>query len=468
MLRFFLEHSGPRIHRQEFLRIAGFGALAAGGAARARGETAGVRRAKSVIVVLASGGQSQLEMWDPKPEAPAEVRGEFRPIATAIPGALLTEHLPRIAQLADRYTLVRTMSHADLDHGSAVYLTLTGRYHSRISSNPAPTPNDAPSLMSIYQRMRPAGDSVAQAIEVNGPAIVAPQDIAPGQFGGFLGREADPITIGNVASGTAAIPGLMPLPDVGAIRLRERERLLAAIDRTLESQTPALPLVDVGGQYRRAFELLADPRTRNAFDLSQEPAALRRRYGRNRSGQACLLARRLAQAGVPLITVIWNHQSRGQDKWPDDADACGWDTHNDIFDVLKNCLLPRFDQSFSALLEDLESRGMLDETLVLCISEFGRAPFVALERNFAGVSPGRKHWAAAYSILMAGAGIARGKIVGKTDRYGAYPAAESYGPWDIAATIFAALGVDPAEQFVDPLHRPHAASIGTPIRAAYG
>ena len=351
MLRFFQEHSDPRrIDRQEFLRIAGLGALSAGFTTKVRGEIASVRRAKSVIVVFASGGQSQLEMWDPKPEAPAEVRGEFRPIATSVPGTLLTEHLPEMARLADKYTLIRTMSHADLDHGSAAYLTLTGRYHSRISSNPVPTPNDAPSLMSIYQRVRPVGDSLAQAIEVNGPAIVAPQDIAPGQFGGLLGREYDPLTIGNVNSQAAAVPGLMPLPDVPAVRLKERERLLAAIDRTLRSNEVSSKLTDVGGQYQQAFELLSNPRTRQAFDLSQEPEALRRRYGRHRSGQACLLARRLAQAGVPLITVVWNHQSRGQDKWPEDADAYGWDTHNDIFDVLKNHLLPRFDQSFSALL----------------------------------------------------------------------------------------------------------------------
>jgi hypothetical protein len=204
-----------------------------------------------------------------------------------------------------------------------------------------------------------------------------------------------------------------------------------------------------------------------AFDLSAEPENVRRRYGRNRSGQACLLARRLAQAGVPLITVIWNHQSRGQDNDPDNDESYGWDTHNDIFDALRDRLLPRFDQSFSALLEDLESRGMLDETLVICMGEFGRAPIVALEPRFAGASPGRKHWAAAYSVLMAGAGVARGKVVGKTDRQGAYPASESFGPWDMAATIFSALGVDPSGHYLDPLQRPYQISKGTPIRAAY-
>jgi hypothetical protein len=170
---------------------------------------------------------------------------------------------------------------------------------------------------------------------------------------------------------------------------------------------------------------------------------------------------------VPLITVVWNHHSRGQDLAPADLEEHGWDTHNDIFDVLQRSLLPRFDQSFSALLEDLDSRGMLDETLVICLGEFGRAPLVALERNFKGTSPGRKHWAAAYSILLAGAGIGRGRVVGRTDRHGAYPVTESFGPWDVAATIFAALGVDPSGHYTDPFTRPFPITVGRPLRVAY-
>jgi arylsulfatase A-like enzyme len=274
--------------------------------------------------------------------------------------------------------------------------------------------------------------------------------------------------VGDVQNGPATVPGLNPQFNLPSVRIRERERLLSAIDRTLREQDDRTKFSDVQGQYAKAFELLTDPRTRQAFDLSQEPDSLRRRYGRHRSGQACLLARRLAAAGVPLITVVWNQQSRGQDLSPDDHEAYGWDTHNDIFDVLKHRLLPRFDQSFSALLEDLDSRGMLDDTLVLCLSEFGRAPLVALEPRFAGASPGRKHWAAAYSIVMAGAGVCRGKVVGKTDREGAYPASESYGPWDIAATVLAALGVAPSEHYRDSLNRPFSAAIGVPIAAAYG
>src|SRR6185437_15573394 len=172
----------------------------------------------------------------------------------------------------------------------------------------------------------------------------------------------------------------------------------------------------------------------------------RDRYGRHRSGQACLLARRLVEAGVPLITVMWNHSARGQDKSPDDPESFGWDTHNDIFATLRNNLLPRFDQSFSALLDDLDRRGLLDETLVVCMGEFGRAPRVALEAKFAGQSPGRKHWANTYSIVLAGAGVTRGAVFGRSDSIAGYAVADRVGPCDVAATIFAALGVDPATE----------------------
>lgn len=478
MLRFLFERCGSngRISRSDFLRIAGAGALAGSLGARSvraeqpNGASAlvdGVRRAKSVIVVFASGGQSQLDMWDPKPDAPREIRGEFNHIATSVPGTIVGEHIPRLAALADRYTLIRTMSHLDLDHGSAVYLSLTGQYHARITSNPTPRPTDLPSLLSVYRRVRPGAGTIDLAVQINGPAIVAPQDIAPGQFGGLLGRDYDPLFVGNVNTETVAVPGLVPQPDLPAVRIRQRESLLAAIDRYSANAAADTRMVDVQGQYQRAFQLLDDPQTRRAFDLSTEPEPIRQRYGRHRAGQACLLARRLAEAGVPLITVVWNHQSRGQDTDPDDPEMHGWDTHNDIFDILRGSLLPRFDQSFSALLEDLETRGMLDETLVICMGEFGRAPIVALEPRFLGASPGRKHWASAYSILMAGAGVARGKVVGRTDRQGGYPATESFGPWDVAATIFSALGVDPDGHYRDPFDRPFPISVGTPIRAAY-
>jgi uncharacterized protein (DUF1501 family) len=215
--------------------------------------------------------------------------------------------------------------------------------------------------------------------------------------------------------------------------------------------------------YGQAFQVLASPACHSAFDLSAEPQRLRERYGRYRSGQACLLARRLVEAKVPLVTVMFNHGNRGQDKHPEETDSYGWDTHNDIFQALKVHLLPRFDQSFSALLEDLDDRGLLDETLVVCMGEFGRAPRVALEATFAGRSPGRKHWASAYSIVMAGAGVTRGATYGASDQIGAHVKDRPVSPADIAATMFTALGIDPAADYLDSLGRPFALTEGRPV-----
>jgi hypothetical protein len=219
--------------------------------------------------------------------------------------------------------------------------------------------------------------------------------------------------------------------------------------------------------YAQALGMLSSRQTRDAFDLEAEPAALRDRYGRHRSGQSLLLARRLVEAGVPYINVIWNQTNRGQDKEPDDTDQYGWDTHNDIFDSLQNRLLPRFDESFSAFIEDMDARGLLDQTLVVCMGEFGRAPRVALEPKFAGATPGRKHWATVYSIVMAGAGAMRGAVVGASDRLGGEPVTERYGPWDVAATMFHALAIDPRGHYTDLLGRPYAITTGRPIEAIY-
>ena len=213
--------------------------------------------------------------------------------------------------------------------------------------------------------------------------------------------------------------------------------------------------------------MLASPRYRNAFDLSQEATATRERYGRNRTGQACLLSRRLVEAGVPLVTIMATHSNRGQDADPEQTDQYGWDTHNDIFSSLKRHLLPRFDQSFSALIEDLDQRGLLDTTLVICMGEFGRAPRVAKEPNFPGNAPGRKHWPDVYSIALAGAGVARGAVVGASDRLGASPISDRYGPWDVAATMYSAVGIHPDGHYQDAFERPLPICRGKVISPLY-
>ena len=478
MLRFTTAQSALHypLGRREWLRLGGLAGLSwtlpkltprRVSAADSASAAPGFGRAKSVIVVFASGGQSQIDMWDPKPAAPEQIRGAFGSIGTAVPGVLFGEYMPGIAQVADKFTVVRTMSHEDLDHGSAVYLALTGRYHIRRSANPPPGPMDAPCYSSVLSRVQPTRDFVHTSVHVNGPAIV-PREPAPGQYAGLLGKHYDPFVIGDVTAGDLAVPGLAPQPELPALRLRSRESLLGALDRYQRDFNDRPAAIDARGLQQQAFEMLERPATRQAFELSQEDESLRNRYGRNRSGQACLLARRLVEAGVPLVTVIWNHNNRGQDTAFGDTDSWGWDTHNDIFYGLKEQLLPRFDLGFSALLEDLDERGLLDETLVICMGEFGRAPLVAEEKRFAGGSPGRKHWASVYSIVMAGAGVTRGAVIGASDEQGAYPVTERYGPWDVIATIFSALGIDPETHYTTPAGQQLRVCDGRVMEALYG
>ncbi|MBI3863139.1 MAG: DUF1501 domain-containing protein [Planctomycetia bacterium] len=482
VLRFFTgkRRPGEPLSRREWLRIGGVAGLgltlprsirSAGAARAANHDVPGFGRAKSIILVYASGGQSQLEMWDPKPDAPLEIRGDFAAIPTAVPGTFLGEHLPRVARLADRFAIVRSVSHDDLDHGSAGYLALTGQFHPNKTSNPPPKPTDFPTYGAILKRVRPDSQFPYSAVHLNGPALV-PETTGPGQDGGFLGRDFEPLVLGDVNSTPIAVPCLDALPDLPAARLAARQNLMSRLDETCRAMERQNSLADrrlaaMDTLYGQAYQLLASPHCRQAFDLSAEPQAVRDRYGRNRSGQACLMARRLVEAGVPLITVIWNHSNRGQDKNPDTTDLYGWDTHNDIFDALKAHLLPRFDQGFSALLEDLDERGLLDQTLIVCMGEFGRAPLVALEKKFAGSSPGRKHWASVYSIVMAGAGVTPGAVYGSSDKIAAQPQTNRVTPGDVAATMFSALGIDPEAHYQDPLGRPYQIAAGRPITGLY-
>ena len=462
MLRFLCDErrSKGRWTRREWLRIAGLGGLLGlTGRASAKPQAA---RARSVLLVFTGGGVSQLDTFDMKPDAPAEIRGEFRALPTRVSGTRLCEHLPRLAGLADRYAIVRSVSHDDVDHGSASYLALTGQFHLRRSSNPPVRPTDFPTYGAILRRVRPSRNFPYTALHLNGP-LLTPREAGPGQFGGFLGRANEPLVLGDVTDGSQGMPGLEPQHDLPAVRLEARRSLLQSLDRQAVAwqNEPALLQRDL--LHRRAFEFLDSPRYREAFDLTREPANVRERYGPNRSGQACLLARRLVEVGVPWVTVFWNHMIRGQDMTPTPEDEYGWDTHNDIFPTMKDHLLPRLDRSLSALLEDLEQRGLLETTLVVCMGEFGRAPRVALEPGFAGEIPGRNHWAGASSGLFAGAGVGGGRIVGASDRIAAYPSSTPYSPCDLAATMFTALGVDPAGHYHDLADRPYAISPGRAI-----
>jgi len=427
----------------------------------------GFGKAKSVLLIYASGGQSHIDMWDPKPLAPDNIRGAFEPISTAVPGLQFTERLPELSKVADKFTVLRSMAHADLDHGSASYLTLTGRYHKRLSSNPPVRSTDLPTYGAVLRKLKLRQRFPYEAVHLNGPALV-PFEPAPGQYGGILGRKYEPLLLGDVSKQAQAMPSISPRESLGQPRLASRFNLKKVLDSSTSDLVKHRPVADAGEQYRQALEVLGSDKCRNAFNIGRESNRTREAYGLHRPGQACLLARRLLEAGVPLVTVIWNHSNRGQDRYPLETAEYGWDTHNDIFEALKEHLCPRFDSTMSTLLTDLDDRGLLEQTLVVCMGEFGRAPKVAVEPNFAGNAPGRKHWASAYSIMLAGAGVKRGAVVGKTDRLGAEVATERYAPWDVAATMYAALGIDPRGEYYDALERPYPISTGRPISAIYG
>jgi hypothetical protein len=418
----------------------------------------GFGRAKSVVVIFTSGGMSQLDTFDPKPEAPEEIRGIFRTTQTTVPGLRVCEHLPRMAKLANRYTVLRTMTHDDMDHGTACYLSLTGQFHQKKSGNPPVRPTDFPALGAVLKRIRPAKHFPHTAVHVNGP-LLTPREPGPGQFGGFLGRAYEPAELGNVTDTEKLVASLDLPSDVPAERLASRKDLLARLD----PGTKADPLT------RQAFELVNAPRVHAALDLDREPEKLRDRYGRHRSGQACLMTRRLVETGVPWITVFFNHGIRGQDVHPEDTDEYGWDTHNDIFESLEKHLLPRFDESVSTFLEDMHARGLLDSTLVVVMGEFGRAPLVAVEKTTSiRGEPGRKHWAACYSVLLAGAGIVPGALFGKSDRFAAYPASDPTAPGDLFATMFHALGIPAEAHYTDATDRPYRAVTGSPVTKLFG
>jgi hypothetical protein len=442
------------LNRREWLRLGLSVPMLA--AARPANAASFFGKAKSVLVVYTSGGMSQFETIDPKPNAPLEIRGEFATIPTSVTGVRFGEYMPKIAKLANRFTILKSMTHDDLDHGSAGYLALTGRFHAKKSGNPPISPNDFPTYGAVLKRVRPAKHLPYTAVHVNGP-LLAPILPSPGQNAGFLGRSCEPMVLGNVTEEIAELQGLERRADVPTLRLHSRAKLLQQVDAQAARDPFNL----------QALELLDSPLVTKAFDLEREPETVRNRYGRNRAGQACLMGRRLVEAGVPWVTVFFNHGIRGQDFSPKDTDEYGWDTHNDIFEAMRDHLVPRFDIGFSALLEDMEQRGLLDTTLVVCMGEFGRAPLVAPEKRFEGSTPGRKHWAACYSIILAGAGIGKGCVYGASDKLGAYPSLNPTTPADLTATMFASLGIDPAGHFDDATGRPMPITQGKAVAGLF-
>ncbi len=415
----------------------------------------GFGQAKSCIVLFLMGGPSQHSTWDPKPDAPPEVRGAFGPIATNVPGMFLSELMPRTAKVADKICVLRAVSTGDNAHSSSGYYMLTGRPHQPKNfenANPG-APNDFPSLGGMVRGLLPARGPLPASVTQPHRIFNTDGSVWPGQDAGFLGRSVDPWLLNAQLTPEGYRVGEIHLPDdLSAHRIERRRTLLDEVCRGLDLLDRDPLAASFSAHSRQAFDLLSSNSARQAFRLDLEPDPVRERYGKTPFGQGVLLARRLVEAGVRLAQVNWY---RGPDEPP--ANPC-WDSHTDETNRLKNVLVPPTDQAFSALVEDLDQRGLLDETLVICMAEFGRTP--RLEAN-----GGRNHWGSVFSIAMAGGGIRGGQVHGSSDAVGAQPKEGRVPPEDLTATIFHCLGISSQTEFHDRLGRPIPVSRGQVIRA---
>jgi hypothetical protein len=446
------------VHRRAFLRF-GSG-LALGGftlASLEAGQPAPVGRAtgsaKTCILVYLLGGPPHIDTFDLKPDAPAEYRGPFRPIATNVPGTLICEHLPRLAGMADKYALVRSVSHRNSNHTPMIYYTLTGRHTDqpdRDNDIRPPQRTDFPHLGAVISRYRRAPGGLAGYVALPELAI---RSSVRGEYrrartplrgggAGFLGPKYEPLAVNGEVGTPEAIPALSLPPDVPSARFDQRAALLSLLDQ----RGPSAPETYGHTDLRQQAVVMTGSASRGqlrAFSLEGEPPRLRDRYGRHRFGQSLLLARRLAEAGVPMIAIHFNEMT-----------VCdGWDTHSKNFEALQGELLPMLDQGLSALLEDLDQRGRLDETLVVCLGEFGRTPKI-------NPSAGRDHWGECSAALLAGGGIRSGQVVGSSDKIAAFPTSDPTDPVDIQATIYHCLGLAPHLTIIDHSQRPWQITAG--------
>ncbi|REJ92802.1 MAG: DUF1501 domain-containing protein [Planctomycetota bacterium] len=412
-------------------------------------------RAKRCIVLFLLGGPPQHSTWDPKPSAPEEIRGAFGPIATNLPGVQISELMPQTAGMMDKLAVLRAVVTGDNAHSSSGYYMMTGVPHipkQQENVNPGP-PNDWPTMGAVVQSLAAGPHLLPPAVRLPMHIFNTDGSIWPGQDSGWLGHAADPWLFNcEPASPDFDVPQFRLSADVSTGRMSERRTLLEAIESRLQDVERDNSLATYAGQQRRAFDLLSTSQARAAFDLKQEADATRDRYGRSQFGQSVLLSRRLVESGVEFVQVNW---FRGPDEPA--ANPC-WDSHADETNRLKDVLVPPLDQALTALLGDLEDRGLLDETVVAVLSEFGRTP------RFNGRA-GRDHWGHVFSIALAGGGIQGGVVYGVSDEQAAYPKQDAVAPEDVTATIFHALGYDPHTPVYDITDRAHPISRGGPIRA---
>jgi len=413
-------------------------------------------KAKSVLLLQMDGGPSHIDMFDLKPDAPDEIRGPSRPIASSVPGISVGEYLPKVAQQMQHVAQIRSMQHDDVPHDQAVYRMLTGYRHNIRAGGLKVQDTDMPHMSCAYNRAVDASTGIPRSIQIPEPMRIDAR-ILPGQNAGILGARWNPFPAHVTRAGEIVPPDFARMERVTELRIRERQELLrrlqsdAAFDFPQASEFSALQ--------QQVMGILQKPSIHEAFDLDQESDAIRDAYGRDRHGQSTLLARRLIEAGAKFVTVYWGKeiQDWGGD-WKPMLVNNPWDTHRNHFPLIKDSLIPRADRTLAALLSDMSDRGLLDETLVVWMGEFGRSPRIS--KMFA--TPGREHWPHAFTILMAGAGIRGGSVYGATDRFAEYVTDNPVSPADFTATVFETLGVNP-KATIPARNKQHQLSTGCPI-----
>lgn len=446
-------------HRRKWLQIGGAGlfGLATHRPIEAEPPSLGSRalsraRAKAVIFLYQFGGPSHLDTFDLKPEAPDGIRGPYQPIETSVPGIQICERLPRMARVMNKVTLVRTLHHTMKNHNAAACYALTGREPPTDDIRLPDTLDLFPAYGSIVDRLMPPQ---AMPRFVAYPYTIRDGSITPGQHASFLGKMHDPfLVLSDPSHHDFALPELSLPTDLNADRLAQRRKLQKLIDR--QSRLAESPVVGgLDAYYESALDMLRSSRVSGAFDLSRESPKLRDQYGRHTFGQSCLLARRLVESGVRFINVYFSDSIGGQS-----TTAGGWDTHGfnntRMFPIIEQRHLPITDETLPTLLTDLDDRGLLDETLVVWVGEFGRTPRI-------NENASRDHWPGCYTALLAGGGVKRGHVHGASDRTGSTPARDAVRPDDLAATMFHLLGIDPHTSIRDRFNRPFSVSSGEAI-----
>ena len=463
------EPDAARLSRRELLRAGALSALGlssvdlAGLRAVEAANAASPGTFNSCIFIFLVGGPSHIDLWDMKPEAPAEIRGEFKPISTNVTGIQICEHLPRLARQMDKLCLLRSMEHRMPVHGPACSEMFTGRPYFGPPLTDQARPEDWPSLSALTMRYAERHAALPPAVVLPWYIQFAGQDkrIA-GQTGGRMGDLSNAFLVqGDPSHERFAVQGMQLADDISVERVRARRELRRQLDASLSPTLDAEPSVQMFSNHvDTAFSMLGDVRASRAFQLDQESPAQRQRYGPSKFGQSLLLARRLVESGVSLVTVNWDDDTRSDKVSP------FWDTHNHNFASLKNRLTPTFDEGFSALIEDLAARGLLDTTLVVVTGEFGRTPRIGqIVQNGMTEKTGRDHWPHAFTVLLAGGGVRGGQVYGSTNAIGAFVKDRPVTPADLSATILYHLGVDFSRDYWDDFQQMRQKlSIGQPIR----